>query len=307
MNTFFGKHKPFATIALLLPLILNGCMVSNNAIRSDFNDFNTILHYNQTQQILLNLVRIHFRESTMFLQASSLTASYESSGGANIGAIIEAPASGSAGADYHFASKPTVSYTPVEGRNYVQQFLTEISAETFASLIRSGWPVEELTNLLLENVHLEDGSVIINSRKSGDEPEFEAFSKKLHEAQKRNRLTVFSKNGEMVLKYDEHELPLSSFQFRSLGDIMYAASKNTQTPRSQESRIKKERPNGELTIRVSNMPPKNSLVSVKYSGHYYSIANDDIQSKDTLALLMQLYRIQSAPAGAQPVLTIPAR
>jgi hypothetical protein len=55
------------------------------------------------------------------------------------------------------------------------------------------------------------------------------------------------------------------------------------------------------------MPPKNSLVSVKYSGHYYSIANDDIQSKDTLALLMQLYRIQSAPAGAQPVLTIPAR
>ena len=49
------------------------------------------------------------------------------------------------------------------------------------------------------------------------------------------------------------------------------------------------------------------MVWVRHNGHFYSISHDDIESKDTLALLLQLYRIQAAPPAEAPLLTIPVR
>jgi hypothetical protein len=49
------------------------------------------------------------------------------------------------------------------------------------------------------------------------------------------------------------------------------------------------------------------MVSVEFAGYQYSIATNDINSKNTMALLLQLSRIQSLPAGPSPVLTIPVR
>lgn len=40
---------------------------------------------------------------------------------------------------------------------------------------------------------------------------------------------------------------------------------------------------------------------------YYSIRNGDSHSKDMLALLMQVSRIQAGRLAQQPLLTIPAR
>jgi len=107
----------------------SGCQVANQALRADFTDFNTILRSNETQQMLLNLVRMRDRETPLFMQAGSLTASYESTISADSSASIPAgdPSSIDIGAGYRFSSKPTISYTPVEGTEYVQQFMAEIA------------------------------------------------------------------------------------------------------------------------------------------------------------------------------------
>jgi hypothetical protein len=306
------RQRTLGTTTALLGLaaLLGGCAVANNAIRSDFTDFNNIIQYNQTQQMLLNLVRMHFRESPMFLQPGSLTASYESHVGASLGASFGSPGNSKtadAGVDYSFSTKPTVSYVPVEGKNYVQQFLAEISPDTFCLLLRSGWPVAELIDLLVERVTLPDGNRLVNKRNSASDPEFQVFVTTLREAQQNGQLTVISTNGNFALAIGTRLTPLHLFQFRSLCDVMFAASKNTQTPPGQASRVKADKANGVLDIRVSKFPLSGSLVWIKYAGYYYSISHDDIRSKDTLALLMQLYRIQAAPAGAVPILTIPAR
>ena len=306
------RQRTLGTTTALLGLaaLLGGCAVANNAIRSDFTDFNNIIQYNQTQQMLLNLVRMHFRESPMFLQPGSLTASYESHVGASLGASFGSPGNSKtadAGVDYSFSTKPTVSYVPVEGKNYVQQFLAEISPDTFCLLLRSGWPVAELIDLLVERVTLPDGNCLVNNRNSASDPELQVFVATLREAQQNGQLSVISTNGNFVLAIGTRITPLHLFQFRSLCDVMFAASKNTRTPPGQASRVKADKANGVLDIRVSKFPLSGSLVWIKYAGYYYSISHDDIRSKDTLALLMQLYRIQAAPAGALPILTIPAR
>jgi hypothetical protein len=60
-------------------------------------------------------------------------------------------------------------------------------------------------------------------------------------------------------------------------------------------------------IRATAKPSIDAIVTVEYAGWYYSIANDDIRSKDTLALFMRLCRIQSGVPAMGPVLTISAR
>jgi hypothetical protein len=88
---------------------------------------------------------------------------------------------------------------------------------------------------------------------------------------------------------------------------MFNASRDVQTPAALASWAKSTPGSQEIDVRVSDKPPVDALVYVEYAGSYYSIANDDIRSKDTLALLMQLSRIQSGPSAPAPLITIPAR
>lgn len=300
-----GKSRAKALSVFLVLLI--GCVAANDAIRSDFTDFNSIMQYNQSQQMLLNLVRMHFRESPMFLQAGSLTASYESSTEANASANFPGPTTADIGFDYKFSTKPTVSYLPIEGSSYVHQFLAEISQETFELLVRSGWPISELIDLLVERVTTEHGEILVNRRSSASFSGFEAFTTQLRQAQQLERLTLEPSKDGIRLQAGDRSIPLRSLQFRSLLDVMFEASKNTQTPESQIERVKKGEAHGEMDIRVSQSPRSDATVSVKYAGYFYSIGQNDIRSKDTLALLMQLYRIQAVPSGGAPLLTIPAR
>jgi hypothetical protein len=60
-------------------------------------------------------------------------------------------------------------------------------------------------------------------------------------------------------------------------------------------------------IRSSQKRPDNLFVAVRYQGYWFYIENTDIESKQTLSVIMTLYRLQApTPAGAAPVLTLPA-
>jgi hypothetical protein len=268
----------------------SGCQVANQALRADFTDFNTILQSNQTQQMLLNLVRMHYRETPLFMQAGSLTASYESSISADSSASIPAgdPSSIDIGGSYRFSSKPTISYTPVEGKEYVQQFMAEITPQTFAMLVRAGWPISKLGELLVASVTLDSGERLVGRPSAASNPRFREFFETL------------KASGTLTIGVER-------FQFRSLFSAMFNASRDVQTPASRASWAKSTPGGQEIDVRVSDKPPVDALVCVEYAGSYYSIANDDIRSKDTLALLMQLSRIQSGPSAPAPLITIPAR
>ena len=288
----------------------SGCQVANQALRADFTDFNTILQSNQTQQMLLNLVRMHYRETPLFMQAGSLTASYESSISADSSASIPAgdPSSIDIGGSYRFSSKPTISYTPVEGKEYVQQFMAEITPQTFAMLVRAGWPISKLGEVLVASVTLESGQRLVGRPSAESYPRFREFFKTLKDAEDREELEIVGRSdGGIDLRAGTVTIGMERLQFRSLFSAMFNASRDVQTPAALASWAKSTPGSQEIDVRVSDKPPVDALVYVEYAGSYYSIANDDIRSKDTLALLMQLSRIQSGPSAPAPLITIPAR
>ena len=305
ISTRIAPRGLLATALLTAVFCASGCAVSNQALRADFTDFNNIIQYNQSQQMLLNLVRLHYREPPMFLQAGSLLASYSSAIGGD--SSLGFDDGYGLGLDYEFASKPTITYTPIEGKAYVTQFMTEVSFDTLCLLVRAGWPVTKLCDLIVEKISLDPADPMRNDSGSPSFAQFTATVAMLQKAQEDGKLNVVNINGALEIIAGTETIHADAFQLRSLSDIMFVASKNTETPIAHAGRTKATKPNGAITIHASKDAPKEAMVWVQHGGHYFSIDDTDIASKDTLALLMQLFRIQAAPPAGAPLLTLPVR
>jgi len=62
-----------------------------------------------------------------------------------------------------------------------------------------------------------------------------------------------------------------------------------------------------MRVRVGDNAPKNAFVAVPYGRRWYWIADTDIESKSTFAVVMLLFSIaETGTKGAAPVVTIPA-
>ncbi|NGX63127.1 MAG: hypothetical protein KR126chlam6_00534 [Candidatus Anoxychlamydiales bacterium] len=61
-----------------------------------------------------------------------------------------------------------------------------------------------------------------------------------------------------------------------------------------------------LTVHNCNKKPKNAYITIKYRDNWFYIKDDDLRSKKTFMLLLELYNLQSGRAPAKgPILTLP--
>ncbi len=306
-----NRTSHLALAASLTALVsASGCQLANTQLRADFTDFNASIQSSQLKQLLLNLVRMHYRDTPLFMQVGSLTASYEDSVTGNGFATAQAGDQSAIGigGSVTFSSKPTISYTPVEGKDYVQQFMTEVSPQTFAMLLRAGWSVSKLGTLVVAFVETSSGQRLSGRIDAASHGAFVEFFKALEEAQAHDDLSVVNRSdGGIDLRTSKHTIALEKVQFRSLFSAMFSLSHDVQTDPLRATWAKSTEGGNEIDVRVSATAPLDALVFVEYAGAFYSVGNDDLRSKDTLALLMELSRMQSGPAAAAPLVTIPAR
>ena len=62
-----------------------------------------------------------------------------------------------------------------------------------------------------------------------------------------------------------------------------------------------------LRVLVADAPPRHAFVAAQYDGRWFWIADTDIQSKYTFAIIMLLFSIaDTGVRGSAPVVTIPA-
>lgn len=303
---------------LLLAGLLSGCALPNQAMRSNYSGYNETIHYTQSQQMLLNLVRLKYRELPLFLKVGALSASYsfELSGGARAGKGGDTKAYGlDLGASY--STRPTITYTPVEGDTFVKQVLSEVDSQAFVLLYRSGWPISVLCHVMVERI-----GKALNRQDDPSYPGFEKIVDRLQAAQRADKLRfeIEGKETTVVLTTDfvdivsdervaeERELryPIKAVQLRSFLDIMYFLGKNTEVPEAQQDQVKASQPNGWIRIHATSKPPGDALVSVEYNDTWFSIAKNDIPSKDTFSLIKLLYQMQAGDIPTmQPLLTLP--
>jgi hypothetical protein len=131
---------------LLVALLSTGCATRQfgpRAVVPAQRGYNEAISSALDQQLLLNLVRLRYRENPLFLEFSSVVAQFNRN--ASLGASLKLVNGGAdesgASAGIGASESPVLTLVPVKGRDFVQRMLAPIQTESLVALLQSGWSI----------------------------------------------------------------------------------------------------------------------------------------------------------------------
>ena len=166
------------TLLLLLALGLSGCSIGPTAIRLNMQRYNEAVAETESEQFLLNLVRLRYRDPPKTLAIGSVTASFDID--------ATAPTVYSLGdkanpftvlaAQLHGADQPTISISPVGGVDFTLGLVTPIPGDRLVVLANTGWDLERLLRLMVSNMNGVQNVPHLNGKGSEIVPTFREFA-----------------------------------------------------------------------------------------------------------------------------------
>jgi len=129
-----------------------GCGLGQWAIRRDRVSYNIALQRTASEEMLLNLVRLKYREPTLFLDVGNISTQFEYAMETEwICAYPRSRAYTLTGKVMpSYTEKPTITYTPLRGETYASRVIGEIALDRLAPLYATGWRVDRLIRMLVE-------------------------------------------------------------------------------------------------------------------------------------------------------------
>lgn len=146
-------------IIYLSILVLAGCgTFGASYLPSNHQAFNESATEANNAQLLLNLVRLRYNEPTYFLQVTNITtqmsravnAGYNYdiiSGTAQLATAIEQTLTSSISQ----IERPTISYHPLNGANYLKRSLRPLSFDEIFQFIQAGWPLSRVLRITIQS------------------------------------------------------------------------------------------------------------------------------------------------------------
>jgi hypothetical protein len=181
--------------ALLLLTVLGmaGCAsIGPGTVTRDRFDYTAAVAESWKSQMLLNLVKLRYGDTPVFLDVGQIISGYTLEGTLSAGGTIfstsgVAPgvpdSSVGLGAQGRYTDRPTITYAPLVGERFARAMMTPLPPTAILSLIQAGYPVDAVLRLA---VHEING---IRNRYGGDmrarpaDPEFYALLRDLRRIQ----------------------------------------------------------------------------------------------------------------------------
>jgi hypothetical protein len=142
---------------LLTGLLLSGCaVVGPRSIRPARFAYNEALAHSASEQLLLNLVRLRYRDTPLFLEVGSVVTQYQlGAGGTATGKLANRgePEELTLGLNTAYSEQPTITYAPLQGEDFVARLLSPISPANIVLLSQSGWSIERLLLCCVQKVN----------------------------------------------------------------------------------------------------------------------------------------------------------
>ena len=147
-----GATQKLLAQAFLLAFFLtaSGCL-GPSAIRSTRLRYNEVVRATNDEQLLMNLVRLRYADSPIFIDMPNITSQFEISGGAS----DPGPGGGQTTFGVVGASArdtPTLSYHPRQGREIAKALLDPLSADLF-SVVNAGARLDQFLWMTLNDIN----------------------------------------------------------------------------------------------------------------------------------------------------------
>ena len=203
-------------LLLLSVLGLAGCAsVGPATVMRDRFDYTAAVAESWKSQMLLNLVKLRYGDTPVFLDVGQIISGYTLEGTLSAagtitnshGVVPGVPDSSVLlGAQGRYTDRPTITYAPLVGERFARAMMTPLPPPAILSLIQAGYPVDAVLRL---TVHEVNG---IRNRYGGDlrarpaDPEFYALLRHLR------RIQASGGIGLRLQRTDNYEAILMTFR-----------------------------------------------------------------------------------------------
>lgn len=343
-------------------LALAGCRSNLGAktVQPARQHYSTALSQSWNEHLLLNLVRLRYRDTLQFLTVGGVVAQYSYGASGNLGTAWDSDGFGEAavGGGLSYSESPTISYTPLHGEEFVKRLLSPLAPEGLILLGNAGWSVERLLMCCVYSINgvknarsaagptpdyppdfgdfkrlsyllrqlqiarvtetrLIDGEIYVEFLESPDP----AMRKMTDEVVDLLALEPGTRTAHLVSEYDPRASDEIAMVGRSLLATLFYLSQGVKAPvEHEQAGLVTVTPSEDgspldwwqamsdiLRIYSSLEPPENAFVRIPYRGYWFYLADDDLHSKSTWALVTYFFSMQaSSGPGGGPLLTLSA-
>ncbi len=192
-------------------VLLTGCAsVGPRTVDRDRFDYTTAIAESWKTQMLLNIVKLRYSDTPVFLDVPSVISQYAIQGRINLAAGWNtSPAAGDSqtlGVEGLYAERPTITYTPLSGDKFTRSLLTPIPPASLLFLIQSGWPVQLLLELCVKSINDIDNRSTAPGFTRPPDPRFPELVELLARIQRSGAI------GTRLVKKDKWEAAMITFR-----------------------------------------------------------------------------------------------
>jgi hypothetical protein len=143
-----------ASIVLSLP----GCAsFGPPSVDRDRFDYINAIASSWKQQTLLNIVKLRYADTPVFLEVGQIISGYQLEGTVSVaGTLNSSIAIGdvlSLGTAGRYTDRPTITYTPLTGAHFIHVLMTPVPPPALFTLIEQGWPVDMLMQIGVQRIN----------------------------------------------------------------------------------------------------------------------------------------------------------
>ena len=179
MRTSSLKITIASSLVGLILLPITGCVLGPKALSYSRTEYNRAVQLTANEQMLLNIVRMRYRDTPEFVAVSSISTQFTFDAGATVGADLKSSLPDIFHADGSVAAseRPTITYMPLQDEQFAHRLLSPMSMETLLLLTRTGWSMERVLRLMVQNINGLDNATSAGGPTPQLRPDFESFRK----------------------------------------------------------------------------------------------------------------------------------
>lgn len=141
---------------MMAVMMLTGCgTLGPSMVQKAQRPYNEALAYSWKEQLLLNLVRLKYRDDPYFIEVTNINSSYTLN--MNVAGEVNLPHphkyANKASAELGYAENPVITYVPLQGSNYVKRLLGAIPMKMVFDLVNSGWSIERVLKICVQEIN----------------------------------------------------------------------------------------------------------------------------------------------------------
>ena len=172
------SRRVSAWLPIVLAAVLAGCQLGPGRLQVASSHYSDAVRIAQAEQLLVNLVRLRYRDGPLFLGVTSISTQFEFDAAVGIdGASSWSPGADSIGASsgIGYSERPTISFSIMGGEKFQRKILTPLRVAAISLLAESGWRSDRVLQLTVENMNGLRNAPKGSGPTPEREPEFRSF------------------------------------------------------------------------------------------------------------------------------------